>query len=101
MLKPISRAKDRDVGPPFEALWRSLLGRGPFLKLAALRKTARLPHQAKDRADMLAQVTAGDRRWTLLVAERRLGQPREVRTAGSHLEMRACWFRPRRCADFD
>lgn len=65
---------------------RELLGRIPFLKLASLKQNARISPHSPDRADRLAQVTAGDRKWTLVVEEKRLGQPREVRTAVLQLE---------------
>ena len=65
---------------------RELLGRVPFLKLVSLKKDAKVSPQSHDRADRLAQVAAGDRKWTLVVEEKRLGQPREVRTAALELE---------------
>lgn len=86
MMKTLKTLKERDFEPQFEALLRGLVGRVPFLKLASLRKDARVPPGSPYRADRLAQVTAGDRKWTLVVEERRLGQPREVRTAVLQLE---------------
>src|SRR2546422_11664861 len=80
-MKTVETLKERDLEPQFEALLRGLLGRVPFLKLASLRKDARVSRDSPNRADRVAQVTAGDRRWTLVVEERRVGQPREVRTA--------------------
>jgi hypothetical protein len=62
------------------------LGRVPFLKLVSLKREAKVSPQLHDRADALVQVTAGDRKWTLVVEEKRLGQPREVRTAALQLE---------------
>lgn len=47
---------------------REWLGRVPFLKLVSLKKDARVSPQSSDRADRVAQVTAGDRKWTLVVA---------------------------------
>lgn len=85
-LKTQIKLKERDYEPQFEALLRGLLGRVPFLRLVSLKKDARISPQSNDRADRLAQVTAGDRMWTLLVEEKRLGQPREVRTAVLQLE---------------
>lgn len=78
--------KERDFEPQFEALLRGLLARVPFLKLVSLKKDAKVSPQSHDRADRLAQVTAGDRKWTLVVEEKRLGQPRKVRTAALQLE---------------
>ncbi len=85
-MKTSETLKERDFEPRFEALLRELLGRVPFLKLVSLKKEARFSPNSPDRADRLAQVTAGDRKWTLVVEEKRLGQPREVRTAVLQLE---------------
>jgi hypothetical protein len=85
-MKTIETLKERDFDPQFEALLRGLLGRVPFLKLVSLKKDAKISPQSHDRADRLAQVAAGDRQWTLVVEEKRLGQPREVRTAALQLE---------------
>jgi hypothetical protein len=85
-MKTLETLKERDFEPQFEALLRGLLGRVPFLRLASLRKEVRVSPGSPYRADRLAQVTAGDRKWTLVVQEKRLGQPREVRTAVLELE---------------
>jgi hypothetical protein len=85
-MKTSETLKESDFEPQFEALLRGLLGRVPFLKLVSLKKDAKISPQSHDRADRLAQVTAGDRKWTLVVEEKRLGQPREVRTAVLQLE---------------
>jgi hypothetical protein len=85
-MKAVETLKEHDVELQFEALLRGLLGRVPFLKLASLRKHARVSPGSTDRADRLAQVTVGNRKWTLVVEEKRLGQPREVRTAVLQLE---------------
>src|SRR5205814_5818913 len=52
----------------------------------SLRRDARFSNDSPYRADRLAQVTAGDRKWTLVVEEKRIGQPREVRSAVLQLE---------------
>jgi len=85
-MKTVETLKERDLEPQFEALLRGLLGRVPSLKLASLKKDARVSPASTDRADRLAQVTTGDRTWTLVVEEKRLGQPREVRTGLLQLE---------------
>ena len=54
--------KERDLEAQFEALLRGLVGRVPFLKLVSLKKDAKVSPQSNDRADRLAQVTAGDRK---------------------------------------
>lgn len=86
MMKTAKTLKERDLEPRFEELLRGLLGRVPFVKLVSFKKEAKVSPRSSDRADRLVQVRAGDRKWTLLVEERRLGQPREVRTAVLQLE---------------
>lgn len=89
-MKTANKLKKNEVKPQFEALLRALLGRVPALKLASLKKEARVSPASTDHADRVAQVLVGDRKWTLVVEEKRLGQPREVRTGllqlGRHLE---------------
>ena len=85
-MKSSEKLKELDFELRFEALLRELLGRVPFLKVISLKKDAKISPQSHDRADRLAQVAAGGRKWTLVVEERRLGQPREVRTAALQLE---------------
>ncbi|MBM3853814.1 MAG: hypothetical protein FJ399_11765 [Verrucomicrobia bacterium] len=85
-MKTAEALKEQDLEPQFEALLRGLLGRVPCLKLVSLKKDAKISPPSHDRADRLAQVKAGDRKWTLVVEEKRLGQPREVRTAALQLE---------------
>jgi hypothetical protein len=62
----------------------------PFLKLVSLIQDAPISPdssgQASGRADRLVELLAGHRKWTLVVEERRLGQPREVRTTLLQLE---------------
>ena len=78
--------KESDFNERFEVLLRGLLGRVPFLKLAWLRRHVPVSDDSPYLADQVAQVTAGDRKWTLVVEQKRLGQPREVRTAVLQLE---------------
>jgi len=93
-VKTIKRLKERELDAQFEALLRGLLERVPFLKLASLKKNVALASRhAADRAylaDRVAQVKAGDRKWTLVVEEQRLGYPREVRSGVIQLE---CYLR--------
>ena len=89
-MKTAKKLKERDFAKQFEKLLRELLGRVPSLKLLSLKREAKISLGSSESADQLAQVQAGDQKWTLVVEEKRLGQPREVRTAvlqlGSHLE---------------
>src|SRR5258707_1590646 len=85
-MKRVEILKERDLEPQFEALLRGLMRRVPFLRLASLRKDARVSPDSSCRPDRVAQVMAGDRKWTLVVEEKRLGQPREVRTAVLQLQ---------------
>lgn len=77
--------KERDLEPQFEVVLRDLFGRASFLKLDSLKKDVRLSEGTHDRADIVAQITAGNRPWTLVAECKRLGQPREVRTAALQL----------------
>lgn len=85
-MKNTNIVKERDFEAQFEQLLRGLLGRVPFLKLVSFKKEVRVSPKSHDRADQLAKVTVGGRKWTLVVEEKRVGQPREVRTAVLHLE---------------
>ena len=85
-MKTTATLKERDFELQFEALLRELLGRVPSLKLASLEKDSRVSPNSPYRPDWVAQVTAGDRHWTLAVEGKRLGQPREVRMAVLQLE---------------
>jgi len=85
-MKTVENVKYGDLKLQFDALLRGLLGRVPFLKIASLRKDARASSDSADRADLVAHVTAGDRKWTLAVEAKRSAQPRDVRTAVLQLE---------------
>lgn len=80
-MKTLQKLKESDLEPQFEALLQELLGRVPFLKLESLRREAPLAPSCPERPDWLAKVRAGERRSTLVVEGRRIGQPREVRTS--------------------
>ncbi len=86
MVKVVKILKGQDFEPQFEKLLRELLGRVPSLNLVSFKKDARISSRLRDRADRLAQVVAGGRKWTLVVEEKRLGQPREARAAVLQLE---------------
>ena len=86
MVKILEILKERNLEPQFEALLRGLLRHVPFLKLASFKKDGQVSSASTDRADRVVQVVTGDRKWTLLVEEKRLGQPREVRTGLLQLE---------------
>src|ERR1035438_4726261 len=75
-MKTAEKLKERDLEPQFEALLQELLGRVPFLKLKSLRRDAPLAPSRPERPDWLAKVRAGERRSTLVVEGRRIGQPR-------------------------
>ena len=85
-VKTDETVKERDLAPQFEALLVELLGRVPFLKLASIKREPRISPDLPDRPDLVTQVLAGDRNWTLIVEAKRIGQPREVRTAVLQLE---------------
>jgi hypothetical protein len=84
VVKTFYKLKEHELGPEFEALLRNLLERVPVLELKSLKAEALLSNSHPDkteRPDWIAEVRAKDRRWTLIVECRRLGQPREVRAA--------------------
>jgi len=85
-MKTAEKLKYCDLDQQFEQLLRELLKRVPSLKLISLKREARISPGSPGSADQLAQVRAGGRKWTLLVEEKRLGQPREVRSALLQLE---------------
>jgi len=85
-VKTSAIVKQGDCDLQFETVLRGLLGRVPFLRIASLKKDARVAPDSPVRADRVAQVNAGERKWTLVVEEKRLGHPREVRTAVLELE---------------
>jgi hypothetical protein len=86
MMKSPEKLKEHDFALQFEKRLRDLLGRVPALKLVSLRREAAICPASSERADQLAQVRAGNRKWTLLVEEKRTGQPREVRAGVLQLE---------------
>jgi hypothetical protein len=86
MMKTTEMLKDEQIASQFEVLLRELLGRVPSLQLVYLKRDARLSAEESYRADLLAQVTAGNRTWFLVVEEKRLGHPRMVRMAVLQLE---------------
>ena len=85
-MKTAKKLKENDFTKQFEQLLRELLGRVPSLKLVSLQREAKISPGSSERADHQVQVRAGSRKWTLLVEEKRLGQPREVRSALLQLE---------------
>ncbi len=86
-MKTVEKLKYGDFAQQFEQLLRELLRRIPSLKLVSLKRGARISPGSLGNADQLARVRAGGRKWTLLVEEKRLGQPREVRLALLQLEL--------------
>lgn len=83
----VKKLKETDLDSQFEALLRGLAARAPFLKLESLTRNARLGQSGQHRADWLARVRAGSRRYALVAESKRLGQPREVRAAVLQLEL--------------
>jgi hypothetical protein len=85
-MKKAQSLKEHELAPQFEALLRGLLGRIPSVTLESLKRDVRVSSKLSWQADRVAQVRVGGRRWTLVVEEKRLGQPREVRMAVLELE---------------
>lgn len=84
-MKPAISLKSADLEPQFAGLLRGLIARVPFLKLISLRSDVRLSSSHEERADRVARLRAGSREWTLVVEEKRLGQPREIQNAALRL----------------
>lgn len=72
----------------FEQLLRGLMARIPFLSLESYEREVQITTGVTSRADAdaVAQVRVGEQLWTLVVEEKRLAQPREVRHAVLQLE---------------
>jgi hypothetical protein len=85
-MKTAERLKLSDFSERCEKLLRDLLGRVPSLKLVSLVRENSISSDASAHSDRLAQVKSGNRSWTLVVEEKRLGQPREVRSAVLRLQ---------------
>ena len=78
--------KDSEYLPQFEALLRGLFARVPFLKLASLKSNLPISPRSSDRADWVAQVVTGDRKFVWIVESLPVGYPKEVRSAVLKLE---------------
>ena len=85
-MKTAEKLKSSDFARQCEKLLRELLGRVPSVKLVSFEREARIFSGSPTRVDGLAQVRTGNRKWTLAVEEKRLGQPREVRATVLQLE---------------
>jgi hypothetical protein len=85
-MKAAERLKLDDFSKRCEKLLRELLSRVPSLKLVSLARESSISSDQAANSDQLAQVKLGNRKWTLVVEEKRLGQPREVRTAVLQLQ---------------
>jgi len=85
-MKTAEIPKEDGWARPFDHLLLELLGRVPSLKLLSLERLARVAPDSPHRADGLATVRAGNRKWTLVVEVKRNGQPRVVRGAVLQLE---------------
>lgn len=85
-MKTVKKLNEHEIEKQSEQLLRELLGRVPFLKLVSFKREVAISPGSPVRADGLAQVKTDKRNWTLLVETKRIGQPREVRSAILHLE---------------
>ena len=86
LMKTGKILKERDLNVQFEELLRGLFSRVPFLKLEKIRRETRIPGSPNASADFLFEVRTGKRRSILVAEAKRVGQPREVRTALLQLE---------------
>jgi hypothetical protein len=88
VIKIADKLSEHELIPQFEAVLRRLFARIPFLKLESLRSDVLLQPRTRastlnryQRADWLLKVKASTQSWTLIAEAKKLGQPREVRTA--------------------
>ena len=81
MVKLSKRVNERDLEPQFQATLRGLVARVPFLKLASLKRDAKLGKERIGRPDWLAELRSGNQSWTLVAEGKKSGQPREIRAA--------------------
>lgn len=70
----------------FETLLRELVARVPFMTLDFYERETPVISGAMGSADVVARVRVDGQSWALVVEEKRLGQPREVRNAVLQLE---------------
>lgn len=70
----------------FENLLRGLVARVPFLSLESYEREVPVGIDSRERADAVMRVRMGEQQWTLVVEEKRLGHPKEVRTGVLQLE---------------
>ena len=80
-MKTPKSLKNHGIEKQFEQLLRELLGRVPSLKLVSFRRGGRISSTSPAWVDAFVQVKSGNRKSTLLVEVKRIGQPREVRSA--------------------
>jgi hypothetical protein len=85
-MKSSALLNEEETSPQHEGGLRGWMERIPFLKLISIQRDAMVSPHTSESVDQVVQVQAGERTWTLLVEELRLGQPREVRTATLQLE---------------
>ncbi|HEV2330101.1 MAG TPA: hypothetical protein VGY56_15065 [Verrucomicrobiae bacterium] len=85
-MKTVQKLKEHDIERQSEHLLRELLGHVPFLKLVSFKGETNISPSSAVHADGLAKVKTDKRSWTLLLEIKRVGQPREVRSAILHLE---------------
>jgi hypothetical protein len=85
-MKERKNMKEITSNLDFEQLLRGLFARIPFLSLESYEREVQIDTGVTSRADAVAQVSVGGQSWTVVVEEKRLGQPREVRHAVLQLE---------------
>jgi hypothetical protein len=85
-MKTTEKLKSGDFAGQCGRLLRELLARVPSLKLLSLKRETGLSASSPTHVDRLALVQAGNQKWTLVIEEKRLGQPREIRGAVLQLE---------------
>ena len=82
----MKNVKIKSDNPQLDSTLRSLLGRIPFVEYGALELKAPTSPAARDTANTVLRLKVNQQPWTLIIEERRLGQPREARMAVLSLE---------------
>jgi hypothetical protein len=87
LVKEVNTVKTAGLDARLEALLHRLLGKIPFLQLINSHRCGvpKHPKLTGFQPDLIAEVHAGNRLWTLLIETEQIGQPRQIRNAALQL----------------
>lgn len=86
MVKPLKTLKEADLEPRFQEVLRGLVAGVPFLELGSLKQEAKLGQGRIGRPDILVELRAGDKTWSVVAECKRSGQPKEARAAAMQVK---------------